>query len=214
MFIRYRQKNVISKKSFYKNLTSFLNQLLVQSTNFMLGIELSIMSNNCKLTEATFKSIYDRLAPKLVAFAKSWSGDKVFAEDVVQDAFLQVWQRKEKLQDAEKIDPLLYTIVRNNLINHYQKKLKQKAYLAELAHFSENGVDSQAESQRLNLVKKQIETLPPRSKEVFLMSRKDGLTYQEIANELSISTKSVEKHISKALKILKKGIKGMYLLFF
>ena len=172
------------------------------------------MNDQSNLTETAFQSIYDRLAPKLVAFAKSWSGDKVFAEDIVQDAFLQVWLKRDSISEIDKIDTLLYTIVRNNLINSYQKKLKEQAYLAELPALTEKGQENHTKEQRLDLVKKHIEALPPKSKEVFLMSRKNGLTYQEIASELSISTKSVEKHISKALKILKKRVSQFYSFFF
>ena len=164
------------------------------------------MNKESNLTEASFKLIYDRLAPKLVAFAKSWSGDKTFSEDLVQDAFLQVWQKRATISQIEKIDTLLYTIVRNNLINHYKKKLKEQAIIAELPTISNSASDPRPEHQIIDLVKRHLEALPPKSKEVFLMSRKQGLTYQEIANELSISTKTVEKHISKALRILKKRV--------
>ena len=167
------------------------------------------MNKESNLTEASFKLIYDRLAPKLVAFANSWSGDKVFVEDLVQDAFLQVWQKRDSIIEIEKIDTLLYTIVRNNLINHYRKKLKEKAYLADLDIDPISEPEhSQTNLQRLTVVKEHLNTIPPKSKKVFLMSRKDGLTYQEIASELSISVKSVEKHISKALKILRKKVRG------
>ena len=172
------------------------------------------MNDKPNLTEATFKSIYDRLAPKLVAFARSWSGDKALAEDIVQDAFLQVWLRRDTIAKIEKIDTLIYTIVRNNLINRHKKKLKEQAYLAELSTSSNHAFDSAEENQKIDLVKKHIEALPPKSKKVFLLSRKNGLTYQEIANELSISTKSVEKHISKAIKILKKRVNQFNLFFF
>lgn len=172
------------------------------------------MNKKNSLTEATFKSIYDRLAPKLVAFAKSWSGDKVFAEDIVQEAFFQVWQKREKIIEVDKIEPLLYTIVRNNLINHYQKKLKEQNYLAAIPDISVDEEETSSNKQRLNLVKKHIEALPSKSKKIFLMSKKDGLTYQEIATELSISPKSVEKHISKALKFLRERLKQAYLFFF
>lgn len=172
------------------------------------------MNKKAGLTEASFKALYDRLAGRLVAFAKSWSGDRVFAEDIVQDAFLQVWQRRATISDIDKLDALLYTIVKNNLINHYQKKLRTENYLTELANTSGNEVDPQVEQQTLTQVKKHIETLPPKSKEVFLMSKKEGLTHKEIANVLSISTKSVEKHIAKAKKILREQLKRAYLFFF
>lgn len=172
------------------------------------------MDKKVGLTEATFKAIYDRLAPRLIAFAKSWSGDKVFSEDIVQDAFLQVWQKRETINDIEKLDPLLYTIVKNNLINHYQKKLKTQNYLAELSNDPKHEEDTQVEKQNLKRLNKHIETLPKKSKEVFLMSQKEGLTYKEIASALSISTKSVEKHISKAKKILREQLKRAYLFFF
>lgn len=171
------------------------------------------MNNKPNLTEASFKLIYDRLAPKLVAFANSWSGDRLFAEDLVQDAFVQIWQKRTTITDIEKIDSLLYTIVRNNLINRYQKKLKEQAYLKDLPVQATTPTDVQPNPTKINLVKEHIEALPPRSKEVFLMSRKDGLTYKEIASELSISTKSVEKHVSKALKLLREQLKRAYLFF-
>lgn len=170
------------------------------------------MSKKTGLTEATFKTSYDRLAPKLVAFAESWIGDRVFAEDIVQDAFLQVWQKRKEINDVEKIDPLLYTIVRNNLINYHKKKLRIQNYLAEIDNPLDSDIDIQ--SEKLDSLKKHIETLPAKSKTVFLMSQKEGLTYKEIAKVLSISTKSVEKHISNVKKILREQLKHMYLFFF
>ena len=171
------------------------------------------MKQKSSLTEATFKSIYDRLAPRLVAFAKSWSGDKVFAEDLVQDAFVKIWQRRDSINEIEKIDHLLYTMVRNNLINHHQKKLKEKAYLSTISNEPDVEPDAQHTLKKIQLLNRHLDALPPKSKQVFLMSRKEGLTYREIASELSISTKSVEKHISKALKILRKRVKQVCMFF-
>lgn len=171
------------------------------------------MNGHSNITESEFNEVYERLAPRLVAFANRWTGDKIFAEDVVQDAFVQIWQKRHSIKDFEKVDTLLYTIVRNNLINHYQKRLREQAYLAELSIDFDTEKKDEPTTEKLKLVNQTLNALPPKSKEVFLMSRKDGLTYREIASELSISIKSVEKHISKALKFLRKHTKQAFLFF-
>ena len=84
-----------------------------------------------KHSESKIKSkiadLYNRMVPKLVAFALRWSGDQVLAEDIVQDAFVQIWKRKNELDWDNELDSLIYSIVRNNLINHYHRKLKEQS---------------------------------------------------------------------------------------
>lgn len=164
--------------------------------------------------EAEFEALYLRLAPKLVAFAYKWSANQELAEDLVQEAFATVWNKRYEVELNPSIESFLYTILRNSLITDYQRKLKERDVTSNLKIVNDNAADEHLTAETFQKIEQYIEELPPRCKEVFLMSKRDGLTYQEIATELSLSIKSVEKHISKALKILRKRLGQAYFFFF
>lgn len=157
-------------------------------------------------TEEEFTALYNQLVPKLLAFAQKWSGDQTLAEDMVQEAFVKLWKKRFEIDLNETTEHLLYTMVRNELINSYQKKLKERKVSSNLKIVQNDPTNEELQLEKLQNLNRYIEELPPRCKEVFILSKREGLTYQEIAAELSLSVKSVEKHISKALRILRKRL--------
>ena len=150
-----------------------------------------------------------RLCPKLVVLPPDFKKYKK-ASDIVQNVFLKLWKRRESLNNTTKLNSLLYKSVYNEFIDQYRQT--KKVILLEKKHIDllSKVVDEEPDSNFDKLVKtinSEIDNLPPKCKEVVILSKKEGLTNIEIAEFLKISIKSVESHITKAYKIIKDRIK-------
>ena len=148
------------------------------------------------LIDHHFKTLY---RPLCLYAAHYLSGDLDAAEDIVQDCFVKLWQH-----GADSPKSFLYTAVRNASID-YLRRLYPEVTSFEPHDLdgiiSDNeAVDRSEEEAKIWEV---IDELPTRCRDIFLMSKRDGMTYAEIADELGLSVKTVEHQISKALKKLR-----------
>ena len=170
--------------------------------------------------ETVFKIIYDRYWSKLYFVASKRLNDPDEAEEAVQDIFLDLWKNRESFHLKVNFENYLAVAVKFQIIKRRAKRLRrsvieqQLGTEAELEHFQRQQYDwSQYDldelQQRLNTI---IDTLPPTCKLVFTMSRDDQYTNKKIADELGISEKAVEKHVTTALKVLKTKL-GLSLIF-
>ncbi len=134
--------------------------------------------------------------------------DKQISEDIVQEVWTDLWQRRNKIKN-ENIEAYLFMAVRFKAYNHYRNTTKRRAILRNLLVSRKNGFNNNIE-ESVNLretkeaLLKSIASLPPKCKKVFELSRFEGLKNKEISQRLSISQSTVENHISNALKVLKK----------
>jgi RNA polymerase sigma-70 factor (family 1) len=146
---------------------------------------------------------------RLCVYAFTLSNDHDLSEDIVQNVFMSVWKNKHKLKDDFTIKSYLYKSVYNEFIDQYRKQKSvlalEKKHIDALSTIVEQEDESSLE-QLINHVKKEIENLPPKCKQTFLLSKQDGLTNIEIAEYLNVSIKSVEAHITKAFSILRKNV--------
>lgn len=157
-----------------------------------------------------FDLLFDRLAPKLLGFARSYVALHE-AEDIVQDAFISLWQKREELPLNTDLSKLLFTITKNkciDLLRHRQQIAKFNDYqtyrnLSALTHSKLDALDYDALEKILMVA---VNALPDKCKEAFMLSRYYGKTYQQIAAELNVSVKTVEKRMSTALALLKKSL--------
>ena len=158
---------------------------------------------------------------RLCTYAFGLIGDNDLSEDIVQNVFIKIWRQRKKLKDNVDLKNYLYKSVYNGFVDHYRKI--RPVFSLEKVHIDTLGVFVQEESEgsleRIILqVKKEIDNLPPKCKQAFVLSKQEGLTNVEIAEYLNISTKSVEGHITKAFCILRKSLegkmKGVFLLLF
>ncbi|MGA0374257.1 MAG: RNA polymerase sigma factor [Flavobacteriaceae bacterium] len=151
-------------------------------------------------------NLYSR---KLFAYAISLSGDYSLAKDIVQEVFLKTFEHRDKLNPNYSIDGFLYRSTYNQFINTYHKNkslLKvHDDYVKYLNQIIEDDNNSDFD-QRILKITKCIEKLPKKCKEIFLLSKRDGLTNQEISEILKISIKTVESQITIAFKQLRKQI--------
>lgn len=135
--------------------------------------------------------------------------DSETAKDLVQDTFIKVWESRYHLDETRSLKSFVYKIANNLTLNHL-RHLKVKSNLIqyiEVEPISEGTPHSTLEDKEFQ---KQllgfIEQLPLQTRTVFLMSRMEDLSYQEIADRLDISIKTVESHIGKALKRLREQV--------
>ena len=161
--------------------------------------------------EFCFKKVFDQYHQKLYFFILYKTKSEYIAEEVVQMAFTKLWQCRETLQEEYTISTQLFRMATTILIDFLRKYNNKEAVTARLDVVNiEKGVDSTNEKMRGAELQKKISEavneLPPIRKQVFEMSREQGMTHREIAQTLSVSSKTVEGHIYKALKQIKKHI--------
>ena len=160
--------------------------------------------------EKAYAYLVDEYYKELCDYASNLARDNFKSEDIVQNVIIQLWRKREKLDTAISIKNYLYRSVYNEFIDQYRKQLSvtalEKKYIEGLDSFVEKQ-DENRTFQLLAVVEKEIDQLPPKCKETFLLSKKEGLTYTEIANYLNISVNTVEKNMVRAFSILRKKMK-------
>ncbi len=159
-----------------------------------------------------YKAIYFKWHNPLCNYAMRFLKDRQQASDIVQDVFLYVWERREKLDLDSNIKSYLFQTTYHRCLNLIEEKKKINLTNSEtLEHLNkkyEPTFQDEAETMlRKERIMKSLRQLPPKCKEVFVLSRQNGLTYGEIAESLGISKKTVENHMVKALSILRNHLK-------
>ncbi len=154
-----------------------------------------------------FRSVFDLYYESIRHFAYFKTGDVDLADDIVQEVFLKLWDMRGKVKD-ETVKALLYTIAGNIIRNHYKHlKVVYNFQVSQKTEFSVGGYSAD-EVVRMEQLNRQLQdalaSIPDGPREVFLMNRIDGLTYEEIAQRLGLSVKAIEKRMSEALAVLRK----------
>ena len=143
----------------------------------------------------------------LTRFALRHVVDSMVAEEIVQDIFIYLWEKRSSLNIETSIEAYLYRSVKNKCINYLKSKVHQLNKMTVDEEAMKNlGVSADdLESKELaKLIEKILAYLPPQTAMIFTFSRNAGLTYPEIAEKLNISKKVVEYHVSSALRIIRK----------
>lgn len=163
---------------------------------------------------AFFESMFDQYFQPLVTYAFRYVNDWQVGEDIVQDVFMALWIKKEEIDFTLPIKSYLYRSTYNKSINYLnsflvQKKLEPSENIDDLLNY-EILTHNQHDSLLLKEIDREIQsilqTLPPQRKKIFIMSRKMNMSNKEIAIQLNISEKTVEKHITKALTDIKEHL--------
>jgi RNA polymerase sigma-70 factor (ECF subfamily) len=157
------------------------------------------------LSKNEFKDVFDVHFDAIRSFVFYRCGDMDVASDVAQDVFMKIWEKRDAL-NGSRITPLLYKMATDCYISHYRKGLCRTNFEQSLT--GDDGGDVSPEDELLfretaAVYAKALEQMPEMQRTVFLMNREDEMKYREIAERLHISVKTVEKHISAALRFLK-----------
>ena len=163
---------------------------------------------------AKYKKLFFEWHNPLCNYANRIVKDRSSASDIVQDVFVYVWEKRDQLDLDQNIKSYLFQTTYHRCINH----LKQSKIvpLSDDQYKMSNTATDEAEFQRQadmyakkERIIKSLRHLPPKCKEVFVLSRQNGLTYTEIAESLGVSKKTVENHMVKALSILRTNLKNL-----
>jgi len=145
---------------------------------------------------------------RLCVYANSLINDKSLAEDIVQNVFIKTWEKRKFLIADFSIQSFLYKSVYNEYIDQYRKNrsvtLLEKKYIEALDTIVE---EDYSVLERLYLmVQKEVQNLPPKCKNIFLLSKQEGLSNIEISEHLNVSLKTVEYHITKAFCLIRERV--------
>lgn len=160
------------------------------------------------MTKEQFKILFDLYFDDIRGYLYYRSGDVLLSTDLAQDTFLRIWEKQLAIDPGKDIG-LLYKIAGDLFVSHYRRDKTSAKVMKELVF--ENRSTSPEEDLQYKELKEKLErtlnSMPEKQRIVFLMSRKEELSYQEIAQRLSISIKTVEKRMSAALALLRRKIK-------
>ncbi|WP_238387203.1 RNA polymerase sigma factor [Sphingobacterium olei] len=165
-----------------------------------------------------FLEIYDRYKVLLQQHAYKKIGDAQDVQDVIQELFTELWDKRISLNITTGLSNYLFTAIRNRSLNLIYKRRKEMHYLESLEEFINEGnylIDLQIrEREFTELIQKEIDALPTRMREVYKLSREEGLSHKQIAELLGTSETTVSKQITNVLKILRKKLGSLYFITF
>lgn len=165
------------------------------------------MNNIEESLHNNFRIFFDQHYQRLCSYAFSFLKEEESCEDVVQDIFIKIWQNRQDLIGTDQLKFYVFSAVRNNCLTMLQKNKKYR--IVEMNDDEEGEeIDFKLDPEEANteptaLIAKALDRLPPKCREVFLLSRISNLSYLQIADTLGISIKTVENQMGKALKIIR-----------
>ena len=176
------------------------------------------MNNELKGTDY-FASLFEQYKEPFILFANSYLRDRVVAEDIFIEAMMQYWEKRQELPSDTNVPAYILTTIKNKALNHLRHlDIKLEAETEMFNHqtrelnfriFSLESCDPTDlfSSEMQSIIRKTMNELDEKTKQIFYKSRYENKTNREIAEELDISIKTVEFHISKALKLYRARLK-------
>lgn len=156
-----------------------------------------------------FEKLFHQYRPGLLSFAHSIINSRTDSDEIVNDVFLAIWDKRNELELGLGIKSYLFTAVKNRCLNHLKKNKLPFAEMSDEMPVAANSpgvleqIMAREAEKRIQFL---IDQLPKKCKQVFLLSRMQELSYKEIAEIMDISPKTVENQIGLALKFLKEGM--------
>jgi len=161
--------------------------------------------------QTAFELLFHFYYPGLVMYSTQFTADRMEAEEIVQDFFVRFWQRHQQITPSDTLKSYLFLSVKNGSLNYLKHKKIEEKYIRSMTELSSNHLvydpDLYIASELQEKVKNAIDLLPEKCREIFNMSRMRGMKNEEIAADLSLSKRTVETQISKALKVLRVELK-------
>jgi RNA polymerase sigma-70 factor (ECF subfamily) len=154
------------------------------------------------LDEVVFEELFRSHFKGLTHFAVTYVKDGEAAREIVQEAFLNLWEKRTGIDLSKPVKSYLATSVRNRCLNYLRDNKKYSSDLLAIENAAEQP-DKMVEAEIREKIAGSIGELPEKCREIFVLSRSENLKYQEIADRLQISVKTVEAQMSKALQHLR-----------
>jgi RNA polymerase sigma-70 factor (ECF subfamily) len=167
--------------------------------------------------EEAFDCLYYRYRNKLFSIAYNRLKSKEIAEELVQDVFADIWQKRSSLHLRNNLSSYLCTAIKYAVLDHIRAQKTKDKYVAEMLKSSENASPSLEQNLYVDELdyhlNKSIDALPEKCREVFTLSRYENYSVREIAEKLDISPETAKYHIAHALKKLRVNLKHIYNFF-
>lgn len=186
--------------------------------DYALMTDIQLVNRLAGGDKSAFSAIYERYWLVLRRHALRMLQDEEETKDVLQEVFSTLWDKAEQLQFTTSLSSFLYASVRNRILNIIKHRKVAGNYFKDLGAFIEQGhVTADAairEKQLAQRIEEEIALLPEKMRQVFELSRKHHLSYQQISEELNITEHTVRKQMSNALKQLRLKLGSLCVVFF
>jgi RNA polymerase sigma-70 factor (ECF subfamily) len=158
----------------------------------------------------SFETLFRKYYAPLCHFSRKYVKDKDDCEEIVQGFFMKIWDKRGDLDITTSVKNYLLSSIRNRCLNYIKHEKIKLGYQAEVMKNPNGQIDTTNFIMEVDLIERidqSIASLPARRREIFVMSREQGLKYREIADQLGISIKTVETQMGQALKELRENLK-------
>ncbi|MGY3090511.1 RNA polymerase sigma-70 factor (family 1) [Hymenobacter sp. UYAg731] len=154
--------------------------------------------------ERAFDALFRHYSALVYRFAYGYLKSRTDAEEIVQECFLKIWEKREQLRDDVPLKAYLFTTAHHAILNQLRRQQQRTRFQTYSAGLAPGQVGNEVEFTELeSLYQAALEQLPPKRREIFILSRQQGLSYPEIAQQLNLSVKTVEAQMTQALKFLR-----------
>ncbi|HEY4205656.1 MAG TPA: RNA polymerase sigma-70 factor [Puia sp.] len=174
--------------------------------------ETNLLRQVAEGNEPAFTELFHAYRNKLFSFILRICSSPQQAEDIVQDVFLKIWAMRSELLEIRDFEPYLYRMSHNHTINMLKRNARESVLRSKIKTVSPFSPQEQ-EIQRKEteaLIRNAIEGLPKQQKQVFILSREQGLNQKEISEKLEITVPTVKSHMTQALRSLRSRCKHLY----
>jgi RNA polymerase sigma-70 factor (ECF subfamily) len=163
---------------------------------------------------ASFRWLFMHYFPKLKIFIAGLVKSEAIAEELSQDIFVKIWEKRKTLTAVQSFNAYIYRMAKNAVLNHFQHEYVKEKYAKQ--SFSGSAVPAdelfQAKETEL-LIELTVAKMPAQRRKVFELSRKSQLKNEEIAKKLYLSKKTVENHLTLALREIREALNNFFLFF-
>ncbi|WP_442590257.1 RNA polymerase sigma factor [Pedobacter sp. AW31-3R] len=155
--------------------------------------------------------LYYRYINRLMYYVQRTAKSTFLAEDVVHDTFIKVWQNRDQIDPSRPFEPYLFTIAKRTLLNLLRRARHEVDILSEIRRHAlqeENTTELQLEYNESNLlVNEAIASMSGQVKQTFILCRMEGMSYKQAAETLNVTESTINKHMSKALSLIREHIR-------
>jgi RNA polymerase sigma-70 factor (family 1) len=162
--------------------------------------------------QAAFTKVFDHYEPRIFPFVLKITRSEMFAEEIVQELFIKLWTNRSAVADIENPRSYIFRMATNRTYNYLKsqaRRLVAEERGTDLALLEENSTEELIDfKQTEETINKAVESLPEQQKKVYILSRRLGMSAEEIAEQMNLSPKTVKNHLTEALRSLKQQLQN------
>lgn len=163
---------------------------------------------------SAYEVVFKKYFKELFKFSMTYVRDSTIAEEMAQEVFLYIWEKRKKIEIQTTLKTYLYSAVKNKSLNYIKLELPKQQAMSDVSEVmlsvGSEQIDEGEQEKLKRYIKQAVDALPNKCREIFILSRNAGLTYEEIAEELGLSKKTVENQMGIALKKLRDSLEAIY----